>query len=75
MNFPRIGAFEVFMRKETLFSKLNGKKWPNVDKLVERICNVIEINPYKSITPEPSMPKLIKVKKLKKKSPKPRTKR
>jgi Ca2+-binding EF-hand superfamily protein len=45
-SYPRIGAFEVFVKKGTqrieVFSKLKVRKWPNLDWLVACIEDTVE---------------------------------
>lgn len=45
-SYPRIGAFEVFVKKGRqrveVFSKLKTKKWPNKDWLADRIAATVD---------------------------------
>lgn len=34
-NFPRVGAFEVYFKERTIFSKLKSSLWPHPEKLAK----------------------------------------
>lgn len=46
-SFPRLGAFEVYFNGHIVFSKLQTRRWPDLDEVVKRICR-IQKGPKKS---------------------------
>lgn len=40
--FPRLGAFEVYIFDMLIFSKLQSNQWPQHNRLLERIQNIVE---------------------------------
>lgn len=41
-KFPRVGAFEVYFKHRTIFSKLKTSVWPHPDSLVQKLKQIIE---------------------------------
>lgn len=40
--FPRLGAFEIYLYDVLIFSKLQSNQWPQHNRLLEKIQNMVD---------------------------------
>jgi len=38
--FPALGAFEVYVNRILIYSKVHSKKWPNIDLVADKILEM-----------------------------------
>jgi hypothetical protein len=41
-RFPRVGAFEIYFKHKTVFSKLKNGIWPSIDKLANKLRAMVD---------------------------------